>query len=477
MAEMPGFDWRVLRAIAVVLLAIKLVLLIVAHPFMDETYYFMWGHHPQLSYFDHPSMIGWTQGVAGALFGWNIVGLRIVVLLTLLGDLALLYLMARRIDADDWRWSFWTSATLFLATPILFGLSSVAFPDHLLVFFALATIYAVERLRNDIGRPRWLYLAALAIGCATLSKYTGALLGVAAVIYAVATPSLRPLFRSPHLYFAGLLVLALQAPVLIWNVQHEFASFGFITGGRAGLRGALNFDGVTGFLLGALAVLSPFLIVPIVRLLLGRSDGRGYARILFWLSTLGFLGASLFTNILIHWNVLAYVAVLPFLAVFFRSRLLLVAQVTYGALAIGVAAVNYAVIPITALTSHPDQTSSWSYGWDEIATAVSDLRQAHPVGFVAATDYALASPLGFALQDADVTSLSPRRDAYDDWFDGAAHAGQDALIIADQWRPLDAGLQARFGTIETLQSLDIIRYGRKLDSYTIYLGRGFTPEQ
>ena len=476
MAEARGFDWRVLRALALVLLAAKLVLLVLAHPFMDETYYFMWGHHPQLSYFDHPSMVGWTQGVAGALFGWNIVGLRIAVLLTLLGDLALLYLLARRIDAENWRWTFWTGASLFLATPILFGLSSVALPDHLLMVFALATIYAVERLRDGIDRPRWLYLAALAIGCATLQQIHRRVLGVALLVHVVVTPSLRPLLRGPHLYLAALLALALQAPVLVWNVQHDFASFGFITGGRAGLGGALNFDGVTGFALGALAVLSPFLIVPIVRFLVAGRDGHGYARIVFWLSTLGFLGASLFTNILIHWNVLAYLAVLPFLAVFFRSRLLLIAQVAYGALAIGVAAVNYAVIPITALTSHPDQTSSWSYGWDEVATAVRAMRQQHSVGFVAATDYALASPLGFALQDADVTSLSPRRDAYDDWFVDAAHAGQDALIVADQWRPLDAAVQGRFETVQALQSVDIIRFGRRLDSYTIYLGRGFTPQ-
>ena len=73
MAETTGFRWQTLRAVALVLLAIKLVLLVLAHPFMAEAYYFMWGRHPQLSYFDPPALIGWTQGLAGTAFGWDII--------------------------------------------------------------------------------------------------------------------------------------------------------------------------------------------------------------------------------------------------------------------------------------------------------------------------------------------------------------------------------------------------------------------
>jgi 4-amino-4-deoxy-L-arabinose transferase-like glycosyltransferase len=468
MTEAAGFRWQTLRAMALALLAVKLVLLVVAHPFMDETYYFIWGQHPQLSYFDHPALVGWTQGIAGAVFGWNIVGLRAMVALTFDGDLVLLYLFARRLAGGDWRHWFWTSVLILLATPILFGLTSVALPDHLLIFFGIATIYAVDRLGADPGRLRWLYLAALLIGLATLSKYTGALLAAAALIRVVATPELRPLFRRPHLYLAGLLIIGLQAPVLLWNAQHGFASFGFITGGRAALQGTFNLGGIGGFLLGAVAVLSPFLLIPIARVMLARKDGQGFARLVFWLSTLGFLVASLWTNILIHWNVLAYVAVLPVLAPYLRSRLLLLAQVAYGVLAIGLAAMNYAVVPITAITSHTDQTSGWSYGWDEVAGAVRAIRSAEQIDVVAATDYALASPLAFALADPDVVSVSSRRDAYDDWFDLSQHKGRAVLIVADQWRPLDDAIASRFTGIETVRTIPVTRFGYAIDTYTLY---------
>jgi 4-amino-4-deoxy-L-arabinose transferase-like glycosyltransferase len=478
MNEMGGFGWQTLRAVALVLIAVKLVLLGAAHPFMDEAYYFMWGRHPSLSYFDHPALIGWTQGVAGLVFGWSIAGLRAMVALSFAGELLLLLLLARALGGERWREWLWTSVLLLLATPILFGLTSVALPDHLLIVFTLLGVYAAERLSRSPEAVRWLYLAGFAIGAATLSKYMGALLALAAILHLAVTPALRPLWRSPHLYLAAALALVMQAPVLVWNLQHDFASLAFVTGGRHALPARFDLSGLSGFLLGAVAVLSPFLIWPLGRFAFGRDDGHGFARMVFWLSTLGFLTASFFTNILIHWNVVAYAAVLPFLTPLLRSRLLLGGQVLYGMLAIGVAALNYAVLPVTALTSgRVDQTSAWSYGWDEVAAAIREIEKTETAGFVAGTDYALASPLGFALADADVTSLSPGRDAYDDWFDAAAHKGQDAIIVADSWRPMQSAIGARFAAIETVRSLPIVRFGHTLDTYTIYLARGFAgPE-
>lgn len=473
MAEPGGVGWRTLRAMALALIAVKLALLVVAQPFMDETYYFMWGRHLALSYFDHPSLIGWTQALSGALFGWSIIGLRAMVLLSFAADAGLLYLFARDLGGEHRREWFWTSVLLLLATPILFGLTSIALPDHLLILLTLLAVYAALRLCRDPVKVRWLYLAALAIGLATLSKYTGALLGLGAILYLAAMPVLRSLWRSPHLYLAAALVLVLQTPVILWNLQHGFASLAFITGGRHGLGTGFDLSGLAGFVLGAIIVLSPFVLWPIGRFALGRNAESNFARFVFWLSTLGFLAASFFTNILIHWNIIAYVAVLPFLAPFLRSRWLVGAQLVYGAAAIGIAAVNYAVLPVSALAGRADQTSAWSYGWHEVADAVRAARSGADVGFVAATDYALASPLGFALADPDVTSLSPNRDAYDDWFDAAAHQGQDAIIVADRWRPLRAAIAAHFAAVETVRSISIVRFGHAIDRYTIYRARGF----
>lgn len=472
MAEPRLLDWRVVRAVAIVFLLARLVLFFTAQPFMDETYYWMWGQHPALSYFDHPPLIGWTQGLL-SIFGWNVVALRLAPLLTFCIDLGLLWLLARRAAGEDWRQGFWTIAAVFLSAPIFILLTGSALPDHLLLCFSLLSVYAVESLRQT-GHVRWLYLAGLAIGLAMLSKYTGALLGAGLVVSLIVAPALRPLFRSPHLYLAALLALVLQLPVLLWNMQNGFASFGFIFDGRSGLGGQGTWwTGLGGYVAGAVAVLSPMLAVVMVRFAVTRGDGHLYSRLVFWFSTLAFLAASFFTNILIHWNAVAYIVVLPFLWPLLRMRWLVIAQLVYGAIAIGAAAFNFALMPISATYTVADQASAWSYGWADVAAEIDAIRQTRHVDFIAASDYALASPLAFALHDIDVTSLSPRREEYDYWFDPQAHRGQTALIVADRWRPLDLG--SHFASVTPLTQVHAMRFGHAVDHYQLFLATGYRP--
>ena len=194
---------------------------------------------------------------------------------------------------------------------------------------------------------------------------------------------------------------------------------------------------------------------------------------MFWASTLAFLAASFVTNILVHWNLVAYVAMLPHLTRYIRSRILLGLHVVFGILAIGITTLNWGVVPIAALLHLSDQTSSWSYGWDEVAEKVRSLASEQRADFIAATDYTLASPLGFELHDPNVTSLSGRTEQYDFWFDAAAHRGQTAIIVADRWRGLPQSIAKRFGSIEAAGSLVIRRYDLKLNTVRFYIGRDF----
>ena len=477
MPAAPALDWRLYRALALGFLALKLLLLVASRPFMDETYYWLWGQHLSLSYFDHPPLVGWTQGLAGVL-GWNTIGLRAFVLLTLIGDIALLYGFARHVAGAAWREMFWATTALFVATPIFFGLTNLALPDHLLVFFAFAAIYAFTRFRAayEAGVPRWhfLYMAALAVGFATLSKYSGALLAVCIFLVIVFTPKLRSLFRSPHLYLAMVLVIAMQAPVLVWNLQHDWASFGFIFGGRR-IDGEVGPWGVAGYILGFPLVLSPFLLWPLGRFLFARGDGNNLNRLTFWFSTLGFLAASFLTDILIHWNAIAYAAVLPFLAHYLRSRVLAIAHFVFGGLIALVLTVNYTLMPVVAPFTYTDQSTSLSYGWEEVVPEIEKIRAKRNIGFIATPWYASAGALAFALHDPTVTSLFAGRDAFDDWFDPAAHAGQNALIVADRKRGLTDEIKAQFRSVKRLKRIDIMRNGYVVERYSIYIARAYAP--
>ena len=463
-ATRPVLPLGWLRGIAIALLLGKLVMLAVTPVFMDEAYYWLWGRHPDLSYFDHPPLNAWLQGLSGAIFGWNVVGLRAPVALTLFGDLWVLWLFARRLAPQAAEATFWLSAILLLATPVFFGLTGVALPDHLLIFFGLLALYGFWRfLAGWPGyvRYRYLYLGAVALGLAVLGKYNGALLGAALVALLAVSRSYRPLLRDPHLYLALALAVAMQAPVLIWNLQHGLASFDFILAGRhGGQSNPAQWSGLVGFFL------------------LARHGGQaasGLGRAAFWVSSLVILAISLTTDVLFHWNLVAYIGALPFLAPYLRERWVLFGQILCGAAAAALALVNYSIVPVMAVISYADQTTAWSYGWPEVAARVELAGAERPAGFIAATDYTLASQLAFALRDDEVTSLGPKTEQFDFWFVPADHAGQTAIIVADAWRPLDAAMQERFERVVPIDTVTVVRYGKLIDTYQLYFGEGFRP--
>src|SRR5690606_7832183 len=110
--------------------------------------------------------------------------------------------------------------------------------DHLLIFLCALSAHLflvfAERWEREIGHYGWLYAAAVALGLAVLTKYNGVLFGIGVALFFLAYRPLRPLWRSPHLYLAALLSVALQAPVLWWNFAEGFASYNFHLSGRWG---------------------------------------------------------------------------------------------------------------------------------------------------------------------------------------------------------------------------------------------------
>ncbi|MDP1730442.1 MAG: glycosyltransferase family 39 protein [Devosia sp.] len=469
----------VLKWAALLLVLFKLAVLIGGGIFQDEAYYWMWGQHPALSYFDHPPLTAWLQGLAGAVFGWNRLALRIMVALALAGDLAVLWLMARKLVPGASEQHFWLTSVLFLSTPMFFAVTAAALPDHLLVLGILSASYflgsfVIDRERSGAGRYRDLYLGALCLGLAGLAKYNAAFLGVGFGLFLMLSPPHRALLRKWQLYLAAGIALAVQAPVLIWNLQHEWASFGFISGGR--FAGDVPTSGI-GWLLGAVLFLSPFMLVAMGRFLLARaaSPAEALARVVFLLSTLAIIGVSLATPTIFHWNLVAYLAVLPFLALHFRRRWLYWAQVLYGFAFAGFVLVNYAIMPLTDVAAIRDEASAWAYGWEETSATVEAARAAHGAGFIATPDYTTAALLGYAMRDPKVTSLSAKTDQFDFWFDAATHAGEDAILFGDDWRPLTSEVTSRFESVTLLEEIPVSRLGKPLDTHRIYLGRGFLP--
>lgn len=478
-AALGRITLRLVQIAATLLFVFKFAQLAFAGVFQDEAYYWMWGQHPALSYFDHPPLNAWLLGLSSAVFGWNVFALRLPVALSFLADVLAIYLISRRLAGSGWRDHFWVTLLLFLATPMFWLVSGLALPDHLLLAMCLLAIvfftrFFMDRAGGDRGADRDLYLGALFLGLAGLSKYNAAFLALGVGLYVLAAH--RPLLREPRLWLAAGLTLLLQAPVAVWNATEGFASWAFILHGRhAGLR--YSYDGFLGLAFGIVILISPFLFWPIARFAAGRGAvaGTGFARITFWVSSVAILAVSFSTLVLFHWNLVAYAAMLPFLAFVLRPRWLLAGQTLWGIAFAALAFVNYSILPLTDVQGWRDEATGWSYGWSPTAAAVKNAQADHPVGFIAAPDYTTASLLGFALEDRDVVSLSPNRDEFDYWFDPKAHAGQDAILFDDDWRPMSGAITSQFKTVTPIATLPVVVFGRQIDTHRIYLATGFTP--
>src|SRR5690606_23339896 len=112
------------------LLLLRLAFIFLVEPIGDEAYYWIWGQHPDLSYFDHPPLNAWLLGLSEKIFGWTVFGLRFPGLLTTLGSVVIFWLWSRRLDGDR-QYVFWLAVAAYFATPMIGIFSGMMFPDHL----------------------------------------------------------------------------------------------------------------------------------------------------------------------------------------------------------------------------------------------------------------------------------------------------------------------------------------------------------
>lgn len=469
------------RAAIVALLLLKLYFMLFSPPIGDEAYYWMWGQKPAWSYLDHPPLNAWLLGLS-SLLGWSIWTLRLPALLTLAGNLWIFWLWAKRLQPDNPAGWWWSTVAIYLATPLLFLMSSIAFNDHLLVFLCLAAAHLflafAEKWTATGHGFRWLYAAAIVLGLAVLTKYNAVLFAVGVAAFFALHAPLRPLWRSPHLYLAALLAIVMQAPVLGWNVTEGFASFNFHMSERWNGTASSNAAGnAPVYLLLTLLLFSPFLFSAITSIVTRRvgGDTGGAMRVLalsvFLISTIAMLVLSLFVQVAFYWNIVALVPMIALVAGSMR-RWLLALHVIYGLIFAVGCTINFTTIPLENLRGGYDWTTSSTFGWPAVASRIAALKQTNDIGFVVASRYTTAAQLGFAMHDPDVVTIAQRHDQYDYWFTPADHIGQNALVVGDPVEGVGY-VEQFFDSLTPLETVPFAQYGYVIYEPKIWLGTNF----
>ncbi len=407
---------------------LRLIFWLTTFPNPDEAYYWLWGQHPALSYYDHPPFHAWVQGLFTAVLGRSHFVLRLPNLLSNGLLLFVYYRLCENLYGEKARPYFGMTVLVLLASPLYFLFLALAWQDHWLIAFSLWAAYgfmtfATGYLADGRGRTRQLYGTAAVLGLALLCKYNAVFMAAGMIATLIADRRLRPLWRDRRLYVAGAIVLAMLSPVFAWNVMNHFQSFGYyinrsVNTGSFGIKLAPGLN----FLLFSVLMVSPVYVYVMCRHLgplffarfgWGRSRfaasgltrlsglaplsetnphmGSVYLTLALWtfglstvcLTVIAFLSAGLY-----YWNIIAYLLLLPLLPPFLvvpvaarwaavrPSRLFHGAQ-AYGLLFATLLVVHYCVLPLSALVSadaDPDSRMLW--GWETVAAEIKALAKA-----------------------------------------------------------------------------------------------------
>jgi 4-amino-4-deoxy-L-arabinose transferase-like glycosyltransferase len=480
---------RLMQAVVLAFLAVKLAFIFTVGPASDEVYYWMWGRVPELSYFDHPPLQAWLLGLSYNVFGRSLFALRWLTLVSMLGTFWIFLIWAQRLSGRYWQSQFWVCVAIYLASPTFGFFGSVAFHDHLLIFLCLAsghcfiTYLTLWETQGKLARGS-LYLGAIVLGLAALTKYSAIFLGLGLVGVILFNRSYRRLLADPHLYLASILSVAMLTPVFIWNVQHAGASFLFHLSDRHG--GGYWFSDPDPsrfweFPLTSLLLISPFIFIAIFRFFVARLEpgfertARRLAVWVFWLSTVTFLAVTLFDYVNWWWNLVAYIVAMPFASRYMGRRWLLWLHIIYGAIVTALLFISTAIVPLINVFGGYDWRLSPLYGWEQLEVSARKAVDQFQPDFIASDGPELASLTGFAIDTTNVTSLDPsRRSQYDYWFDRPSHAGENAVVVIDS-RVDPSAVSGYFATLTPIDSIDISRFGVFIRGFRLYYGEGYNP--
>ncbi|MGY4356199.1 4-amino-4-deoxy-L-arabinose transferase-like glycosyltransferase [Bradyrhizobium sp. i1.7.7] len=237
----------------------------------DEAYYWTWSKEGALSFLDHPPMIAWFIRFGTAIFGDTVLGVRFGGIVAMLVTQLLLADIVRRLTHDARAIMF---AVLMPEAALYYGLlmAKVA-PDVAMIPFAVAMMWSLVRLAQG-GDGRWWLAAGLFAGLSMLSKFTAIMFAPAVAAFLLVPDWRWRWLRSPYPYLAVLIAIAVFSPVLIWNAQHDWASFRF-----QGVRATANY-GISlrtiGDYIGLQFGLVGFVMLPVVLSGLVMTAWRGY---------------------------------------------------------------------------------------------------------------------------------------------------------------------------------------------------------
>ena len=216
------------QLVGLLILALFVVRLLLASVFplgTDESYYWYYTQNLQWNYFDHPPMVA----LLGRLFTANLALQHSEVFVrmgSILSCAAATWFLFRATTLLYSERAGWYAAVLYNTSfyaGIVAGL--LIMPDSPQMVFWTFSMWMIARImKNERNWSNWILLG-IGAGLCIMSKVHGVFIWLGLGLYVLVQR--RQWLALPQLYVAAILTALVASPILVWNVQHNFATYRF----------------------------------------------------------------------------------------------------------------------------------------------------------------------------------------------------------------------------------------------------------
>ena len=319
----------------------------------------------------------------------------------------------------------------------------------------------------------------LAFSLACITKYNAIFFGLSIFIFLILKSDFRKFLLSRHFILGVFVFLLIQSPVILWNIENEYASFNFNLNARLDFHFSVSnfFLNSTVFLLAVILAVSPvffFGITNMKNIFVTDDLNKIFLDVCYVVlfCTLGFCFIlSIFTSVLYYWATTAFILFFPFLSSVITKRSHILVNSFYGFFIMLLLLINTTLFPVTTFWGKVDRETAILYGWNNISTTISHLKIENKVNQVVFTDYRLASLYSFHSEDYFSDAIMENRETqFDIWRKNKKSKEKKAIIISDEDFPIHKKILEEYSTINYLKSINVYSREKKIKTYKLYLG-------
>jgi len=460
----------------------KLIYTIGLNVIPDEAYYYLWGKNLQLSYFDHPPMIGWIFGFLSLFFRSAEFVVHLQPILLGAGTSLYGYFLGKDMFNEQIGFTFLVLSNMTL---ILFAGTIIATPDTPMIFFLIAGIFHFYRACRSGKWLQWL-IAGLFFGCALLSKYVAVLVFPAILLFLIFTRE-RTWLKSIKPYITLAISFIVFLPVVIWNAQHNWLSFSFQL--QHGIGGTFpNWQKFGEFLGGQAGILGPLLfvifVIALIKIIVEWKYHSKEVKLLFFLALVFFgffLISSMQKKVEANWAAFAYIPGMLLITYLYlqdwqmRTGWRITWVINWFLLIVVLlVALVQVYVPIIPIKYDP---TDWLYGWKQLGQDAALIIDDYPELIPAANRHQIASELiVYSGHDFVCFDLGNRIHQFTLWRNDEDLIGKNFLLF-DQSKRLKKSIIDCFENVEFITSIPRFRGLKLLQVVMIYRAENFLGEK